>query len=158
MRPTANGKISTADAMRETTSGHSPESCPARARKTKYSPKPMPGQAASAMTRMPTRPCGWSSVVRETSTTATMPITMPIHAAVAGRSPIPTPTITGTIAASTAVTGEIMFIGAVTISWYMIETPTSPHAPPRIPNRTTRAVSVPGKSGSIAAISTAPTG
>ncbi len=74
----------------------------------------------------------------DTRTTAPSPSAMPAQAATPGRSPIVTPTNTGTIAASTAVTGEITFIGAVTISWYMIETPISPASPPSVPNSTTR--------------------
>ena len=85
-------------------------------------------------------------------------MTIPAQADPAGRSPMATPTNTGTIAASTAVTGEMTFIGAVTISWYMIETPMSPARPPSVPNRTTRAVSSPGKNGIIAAMRTTPTG
>ena len=83
---------------------------------------------------------------------------MPSHAEAAGSLADPTPTTTGTIAASTAVTGEITFIGAVTISWYITETPSSPARPPSVPKSTTRPVRWPGKSGSSGAISTAPTG
>jgi hypothetical protein len=64
----------------------------------------------------------------------------------------------GTIAASTAVTGEMTFIGEVTISWYITVTPSSPAAPPRMPNTMTRADAEPPKNGSMTAISTAPTG
>ena len=56
------------------------------------------------------------------------------------------------------MTGEITFIGAVTISWYMIETPMSPARPPSVPKSTTRPVSSPGTNGSRIAISTTPTG
>jgi hypothetical protein len=47
------------------------------------------------------------------STTATMPTTIPIQAERLGRSPVATPKTTGTTAVSTAVIGEMTFIGAM---------------------------------------------
>ncbi len=46
---------------------------------------------------------------------------------------MPTPTTTGTIAASTAVTGEMTLIGATVIRLYITTTPTRPAAPPTTP-------------------------
>ena len=66
--------------------------------------------------------------------------------------------VTGTMAASTAVTGEMTLIGATVISPYISTTPTSPAAPPSTPYTTAFAVTAPGNSGNIAVMSTAPTG
>ena len=63
----------------------------------------------------------------------------------AGRSPMPTPTTIGTMAASTAVTGEMTFIGAVTMSWYMTETPTSPDSAAERPEEQHPPVEVAGE-------------
>ena len=83
---------------------------------------------------------------------------MPNHAATCGRSPTITPKTTGTIAASTAVTGEMTFIGARTIRLYITMTPTMPPMPPPTPSTAVRRSSGPEKNGSIASIRTAPTG
>ena len=70
-----------------------------------------------------------------------------------------TPTTTGTIAASTAVTGEITLIGAMAIRLVHDRDADQPGQPAE-QCRTARPVpvEVPGKNGSSAAISTAPTG
>src|SRR6266702_2552854 len=87
-----------------------------------------------------------------------MPRTMPNHAATCGRSPTRTPKPTGTTAARTAVTGEMMFMGARAIRLYMTITPTMPPMPPPAPSSAVRGSSGPENSGSSASISAAPTG
>ena len=92
------------------------------------------------------------------STTATSASAIPTQTSTAGRSPLATPTRTGTMADSTPVTGETMLIGATAMAEYISPTPTTPHAPPSRLHSSVDHDTEPGNSGSRPAMSNAPAG
>jgi hypothetical protein len=123
-----------------------------RSSATKNAPKPIPAPIAISHDER-SEPTDAVLAALPSNTVATSPTAKPTPASAPGHSPVAAPTITGTLAPHTAVTGETIDMRPIANPRYSSSSPRAPAMPPPAPHATSAAVTASGGTKPVATAS-----